>query len=154
MADFADTVRLLGGAAFVALITFGAYGMTEASLSAKASGHCEPVEVSVHFPLGGTELNEFAKTVLNNAMNETSHCKLARVEVFGFADASGNEELNLEISKARADATLSYLEAAGIKADAFMVDARGEEGATRVDGEPEVMRRKADLRLIPREAET
>lgn len=146
---FTDTLKLLGAAGVIGFATFSAHALTSHHAKEVASKYCEPLEVSVYFQPGGTELNEFAERVLDNVMYEMRYCDLAKIEVDGFADASGAADLNLQISKARAESTLNYLKARGFEALAVELDAKGEEGAIDKDGRNVAMRRKADLRLIP-----
>lgn len=149
MRSMKDRLQLIGAAGFIGLASFGAHSLAESSVIAEARGECLPVEVSVYYAPGSTDLNEFAERVLNNAMFETEHCELAAVQVFGYADASGNAEANLVISRKRAEAVKAYLEMRGVNPNVFTVEAKGEEGAIDANGKAEVMRRKTDLRLIP-----
>ncbi len=144
-----DTVKMLGAAGFIAMATFGAHSVTAQHEKNVAQPKCEPLEVSVYFQPGGTELNEFATRVLDNVMREMKYCELGRIEVDGFADATGNSNRNLAISKMRAEATLSYLTERGFEANSTKMDAKGDKGAIDANGQPIVMRRKADLRVIP-----
>lgn len=150
MKGMMDTLRLLGAAAFISAATITAHGITDAHIEAESAASCQPVEVSVYFRPGDAQLNEYSESVLNRAMGQVEHCELGQVQVFGYADASGSSRANMEISRLRAENALEYLNMRGLSAEDIIVEARGEEGALTADGKREVMRRKADLRLIPK----
>lgn len=149
MKTIKDTAKLFGAAAFVSLMTLGTSAVSEAHLNEEAIANCQPLEVSVYFRPGEAELNEFAESLLNKAMYQVDHCEISRVEVFGYADASGSADANMLISQARAEVTVDYLTRHGMEPNSIVMEAKGEEGAIGPDGQAEVMRRKTDIRLIP-----
>ena len=144
-----QTMRLLTAAGAVGLTTFGVHSLAEQSIREDMEAACVPVEVSVYFAPSQTELNEFAEDLLDQAVSQIEHCQLAQIDVTGFADHSGQAEYNYRVSEMRAHAALEFLEERGVTANMINLTARGEEGALQENGEPVVMRRKADLRFIP-----
>lgn len=146
-----DTLRLLGAAAFISAATITAHSITDAHIAEETAANCQPLEVSVYFRPGDAQLNEYSESVLNRAMGQVQHCNIGQIQIFGYADASGSSSANLEISRLRAENALEYLNTLGLAAEDVIVEARGEEGALTPDGQREVMRRKADLRFIPKQ---
>ena len=144
-----QTSRLLTVAAAVAATTFGVHSLAEQSIREDLVETCRPVEVSVYFAPSQSELNEFAEDLLNQAVSRVEHCDLAQIEVVGFSDASGQADFNFRLSEQRAQNAMLYLTNHGVTANIVDVSARGEEGALLASGEPAIMRRKVDLRLVP-----
>ena len=149
MNQIAQTLRLFGAAAVVGLAAFGAHSMAESAIRKERAELCMPVEVSVYFAPGQFELNGFAEDLLDQALTQVGHCDLSKIEVLGFADSSGRADLNMKLSRQRAESAMQYIMMQGIEASMVEIQARGAEGAATNPGEPLVMKRKADIRLIP-----
>ena len=144
-----QTLQLFAAAGAVGLASFGAHSLAEHAIREEKRLTCEPVEVSVYFGLGESQLNEFSESLLRTAMSSVDHCELSLVEVIGFADATGRSDVNLRISEQRAQAALAYIVEHGVEAESFEVGARGDEGAIQSNGQPAESRRRADVRFIP-----
>lgn len=145
-----DSVRLLAASALIAGVSFATHSFASPSeTQTPEPTQCETREVSVYFAPSQTSLNDLAKELIQRTTERLDGCDLARVEVHGFADASGPAEQNQSLSEARTEAVLSFLSEEGMEIPDVFVAAYGEDGATRSDGTPVIMRRKADIRLIP-----
>lgn len=101
-------------------------------------------EVSVVFPLGGTRLDLNAQLRLNEVI-EWMALSDHRLMLSGHADASGNREANLRLSKARAMEVKSYLTRAGIPEHRIIVNFFGDQKA-----EGKASDRRVTLAFIPR----
>ncbi|MAP93364.1 MAG: hypothetical protein CMK07_00285 [Ponticaulis sp.] len=141
--------RLIAAAGVVGLGTFGAHSLAENAVQRERAASCRPVDVSVYFAPGQTELNDFAEALLRQAVSQVEHCELAQIEVVGFADASGQSSQNMAISERRAEAALEFLLNNGVEANQIDLQAKGDEGAVLPNGERVIMRRKTDLRFVP-----
>tara|TARA_B100000678_G_scaffold64418_1_gene52521 strand:- start:5979 stop:6452 length:474 start_codon:yes stop_codon:yes gene_type:complete len=141
--------RLLAAAGVVGLASFGAHSLAENAIEREKAAACQPVEVSVYFAPGQTELNDFAEDLLRNAVGRVQQCELAQIDVTGYADATGQSSANYRISELRAEAALEYLLNNNVTANQINITAKGDEGALLEDGVRAVMRRKADLRIVP-----
>jgi outer membrane protein OmpA-like peptidoglycan-associated protein len=149
MNQLSQTLKLFGAATVVGLAAFGAHSMAENAIRKARAHACMPVEVSVYFAPGQFELNGFAENLLNQAMSEVEHCSLSKIEVTGFADSTGRADQNMKLSEQRADAAMQFIITQGVEAELIEVEAKGADGAVLQSGEPLVMRRKVDIRLIP-----
>jgi peptidoglycan-associated lipoprotein len=72
-------------------------------------------------------------------------CAVSQIQVLGLADAVGSRTRNLALSRRRAAEVGDALKALGLPAPMFDIEAMGEAGAKTVGGEPEVMRRRAEV---------
>lgn len=142
MTALKDTMKIMTVAAIAAFAGFGAH-------ADETRPPCRTLDISVYFQPGETELNPFSRALLERAVSRMDECEIARIEVSGYADASGDVASNLEISQARVDATLSFVMGKGIVANSIVLGATGDEDAIGPDGVTEVMHRKAELRIVP-----
>jgi outer membrane protein OmpA-like peptidoglycan-associated protein len=69
-----------------------------------------------------------------------------RVMLTGYADASGNREANLRLSRLRAQAVRDYLLASGLPAHRILINFFGDEKAQGSHTD-----RRVELRYIPRD---
>jgi outer membrane protein OmpA-like peptidoglycan-associated protein len=113
---------------------------------------CEDRTVQVYFETDSAEVTQEGKAVLAQAAAVPRRCQVDRVEVLGLADAAGDPQANLELSKRRAQAVTTALAGAGLPAGEFAVAAAGQADAVTDDGANRPVRRRADivLRLSPR----
>jgi len=68
---------------------------------------------TVYFAIKSTKLTEKAKQELNALVESTKDAKAYMIEVAGFADSTGNAEMNQELSQKRAQAVVQYLQEQG-----------------------------------------
>ncbi|MCY4334544.1 MAG: OmpA family protein [Litoreibacter sp.] len=74
---------------------------------------------ALHFPLGGAELTEDEKDVLQRIGEQAENCPEALVQIEGHTDSIGPDALNLKLSWRRAENTLAALDALGIDTEQF-----------------------------------
>jgi outer membrane protein OmpA-like peptidoglycan-associated protein len=93
----------------------------------------------VYFPVGSKDLDDEAKNVIAS-VGEAIKKDATKLIITGYADKTGDEKMNEELSKNRAMAVKDALIAAGVKEDAiemkkpiFMTGALDDKEARRVD---------------------
>jgi outer membrane protein OmpA-like peptidoglycan-associated protein len=117
---------------------------------------CEDQSAEIYFDPDSAELTNESRAVIRAAANAARGCIVDRVEVLGLADAVGAPEVNLELSKRRAQSVTAALALSGLPAAEFRVAAAGAKDAIAPTGETKPLRRRADvvLRLRPEPADT
>ncbi|MHC3435506.1 OmpA family protein [Delftia lacustris] len=83
-------------------------------------------EVDIPFALGSATLTAAARSVVSALAKRALNEGASRVDVVGHADALGDAEYNLDLSRRRAEAVSDRLRQSGIGANALRVDWRGE----------------------------
>jgi outer membrane protein OmpA-like peptidoglycan-associated protein len=83
----------------------------------------------VLFAPGSDQLDPDAMNVVTTVARAARVARPARVDVVGYADASGARAANEALSRRRADAVAAALGSAGVPRDALVVGARGASGA-------------------------
>ncbi|MGF1597308.1 MAG: BMP family ABC transporter substrate-binding protein [Acidimicrobiales bacterium] len=86
------------------------------------------------FEANQAELSELHQRVLNNVAMTLSAYPGMPVKIIGFADATGSEEANRQVSLARAENVKSYLVAQGIGENDLITDAVGAGESTGAAG--------------------
>lgn len=88
----------------------------------------EPIEDVVYFEFDSKELTAEAEQKLETLASEAKKSENENIVVVlkGFADATGPEEYNQELSKERAQNVKAFLESKGVKAREYNVVALGE----------------------------
>jgi peptidoglycan-associated lipoprotein len=113
----------------------------------KEAAVCEDLTVQIYFEPDSAEVTSEGQAVLNQAAVQAKPCKVNRVLVLGLADAVGAPAANLEISKRRAAAVTRALNATGLPAAEFDLAAVGQTGAVTAEGDPRLLRRRADITI-------
>lgn len=83
-------------------------------------------ENSVNFDLGKATLTAKAKTNLDKLVTVFNEYPDTNIQIFGYTDSSGSDELNLKLSEQRAASVKTYLSTKGLKAERFTTIGRGE----------------------------
>lgn len=113
----------------------------------KMAPACEDFAVQIYFESQSAALTKEARSVLKGAEAMATGCKVASVRVVGLADAVGQPDANLALSKQRADTVTRALAKAGFGKVDIEVGAAGDAGATTGSGEARPLRRQADIRF-------
>ena len=93
-------------------------------------GKAGQVGATVQFRTGETGVRDNDRARLARLGALVAGLEDVRVRVSGFADARGDEELNLSLSKERAEMVARELEKAGIPKERLIVEAMGERFAS------------------------
>lgn len=83
-------------------------------------------ENSVNFDLGKATLTAKAKGNLDKLVAVFNEYPDTDIQIFGYTDSSGSDELNLKLSEQRAAAVKSYLSGKGLMASRFTTVGRGK----------------------------
>jgi outer membrane protein OmpA-like peptidoglycan-associated protein len=117
---------------------------TTAALSPADPANCRDGSIDIYFNQWEYELNSFSREVLTKAQGSLAGCRIEHVRIVGLADATGDEEANIEVSQKRTQSIAEALEAGGWSRSQFELVAVGERGAV-VDGVEAPMRRRANI---------
>jgi len=107
---------------------------------------CGAGSLDVYFDADRTELTPEARRLVDAFQDRFNSCHIDEVVVVGMASAAGEDPANDELSKNRAAAIASAMQARGWPAERFTVLARGEAGAT-VGSADVPMRRRATVNV-------
>ena len=108
---------------------------------------CQSESVPIYFETGAADLTREGRSALLAAASRTRGCMVKGVRVVGLADAAGDPNANLELSRRRADAVAAAIAAAGLPAATFDLAAAGQAGALTPDGRAAPLRRRADVTI-------
>jgi peptidoglycan-associated lipoprotein len=107
--------------------------------------HCADFSVQLYFPEESAEVTRAAERVLSDAAEQVRGCPAPRITVVGLADYRGPPNVNLALSRRRAEAVAVLLQKNGFAAPSFRMTAAGETGAVTPSGQIEPLRRRADV---------
>lgn len=96
----------------------------------------EPLRATILFPQGA-ELNEDALAGLEAVLRSPQIARGGEVVLGGHSDAGGNDEINLRISRARAEAVRDWLVEAGVAEERIEVIAFGEQNPVEPNALPD-----------------
>jgi len=135
---------VIGAVAITALVVAGC--MTRPDRDAiVADADCAPVRFDVYFATDEAELTPVAAEAVRMGAAKAAGCRVDRVRVLGLADAQGGATANLNLSERRAQAVTTALEAAGLPAPVFEVQAAGDAGAMTAAGANAPLRRRTEV---------
>lgn len=112
----------LAVAARVLGLILALYGLTASAQTALDSSS----ELILYFKLGESSLDTAARRRLTDFYVNSDSQSAARVSVVGYADQSGDEQLNLELSRKRAQTVAQKLLKLGLSPSQLQVDWKGE----------------------------
>jgi peptidoglycan-associated lipoprotein len=115
-----------------------------------ADADCAPVRFDVYFATDQAELTPVAAEAVRMGAAKVAACRVERVRVLGLADAQGGATANLNLSQGRAQAVTTALEAAGLPAPVFEIEAAGDAGATTAGGANAPLRRRTEVLIETR----
>jgi outer membrane protein OmpA-like peptidoglycan-associated protein len=81
----------------------------------------------VNFKSGTVSFTPESQKTLDNVVSALSHVPQLKLEVAGYTDSAGNAQLNLALSKQRAQAVFSYLASKGIADKRMVVKGYGQD---------------------------
>ena len=92
-------------------------------------------DILYYFQFGSSYINPNDR-VLNKLANELKSSN-SRIKLVGHTDSTGSEDINLEISKSRAQAVFSFLISKGVSRNLMSVDGLGEAKPLNGNASPE-----------------
>jgi len=147
-------MRGLGAATLAVAVSLGAVALSgcagmswERSRLVKTPDRCVDQTVQVYFDPWSAQLTPEGGAVIKAAADSVRGCRISSVEVLGLADAAGGPQVNLELSRHRADAVSQALAAAGLPSAEFRVAAAGQAGSVTLEGAAKPLRRRVDVTL-------
>lgn len=107
-------------------------------------------EEVAHFAFDSAELTDEGADHLGRVALLAAQCPLLRLEVEGFADATGTREYNLDLSRRRAEEAARFMRDAGVSAGRLETKALGEThpAASNTTEAGRALNRRAEVRLI------
>jgi outer membrane protein OmpA-like peptidoglycan-associated protein len=90
----------------------------------------------IEFVRGGDSLREGAQPVLDRLVELMAECPMLEVTVTGHTDSVGEESLNRQISRARAESVVAYVVGRGIPADRLRSAGAGSGRPRESGGSP------------------
>lgn len=136
------SVLTVGTLALSACANQGSYKSRDQLVSNPA---CSERRFEIYFQNDRADLTPAALTALQLTTEQLKACQITKVQVTGLADARGGvTAANQGLSERRAQAVAEALQAVGLPAPAFEVQAQGASGA-RTDGINDPLRRRTEV---------
>ena len=135
------------GAALVCALFAGCATQKVEGPKAANPAACPARQMVFYFGSWETELNALAIQEINAVQSALKDCTIDQVHIVGMAGAPGDVAANVEVSKKRAENVAAALEKGGWPRSAFVLDAKGEDGATTADGLEKPMRRRVEVNV-------
>ncbi|MAK62538.1 MAG: hypothetical protein CMK09_16330 [Ponticaulis sp.] len=117
-------------------------------VEADTSVSCLDDSYLVYFPSGQTDLDDEAIAIIEAIVEQAKACEPSAIEVVGYADAVGSEDVNIRVSQQRADAVLEALLAENLSVPRIAIAAAGEKDAMTEDDLIVPMARRVEVRLV------
>jgi peptidoglycan-associated lipoprotein len=108
---------------------------------------CVDFTISIYFESQSARITPQAEQLIAAAARRARGCDVTGVNVVGLADAPGDPNGNLILSKERAGAVTRALLRRGFTQVAFQVAAAGAVGAETPAGQARPLRRRADVQI-------
>ena len=108
---------------------------------------CSDFSATLYFEADSAALTREARALVEAALRRARGCRVTGVSVLGLADAQGDPNANLALSRRRADAVAQFLARHGVTNVEFRVAAAGAAGAETRSGEARPLRRRADVQF-------
>ncbi len=105
-----------------------------------------PGGFDITFKTGSSQIELGERLRLNEVINLLATQTHLRILLTGYADATGNRETNLRLSKLRAQAVRTYLLKSGLPEHRILINFFGDEKAVGASND-----RRVELRFIPRD---
>ncbi|MFC6196710.1 OmpA family protein [Ponticaulis profundi] len=140
----------LGGAALAACSTSPPAAPPPLAPQAEdmvAGPPCHEENFQVYFASGQTTLDETARKVIGKIVESEATCELSAIEIEGHSDASGASDVNLAVSRKRAQAVQKALQDADLRVKVIEIIAMGETDALTSDGLATPMNRMVEVRF-------
>lgn len=97
----------------------------------------KPLEVTISYPDGGSELDEAAREAIANLASSEQFASDGAIVLRGHTDSAGNDEANLRASRKRAEAVAKALEEAGANPERISIIPMGEQNPVEPNALPD-----------------
>lgn len=108
---------------------------------------CADFTVSIYFVSGSASIDRGGEALLAAAGARASRCSVTGVKVRGLADSPGGRDVNLALSKERAETVARALRRHGFTQVEFQVTAVGDAPVESPGGDIHLLRRRVDLEI-------
>ncbi len=106
---------------------------------------CSTQRFDIYFTEAQARLTEPAREAIGLYAARLRECEIKSVNVTGLASATGDSEVNRDLSERRAVAVTEALSAAGWPLPVFSLEAAGDAGAVTADGVAQPLRRRTEV---------
>lgn len=113
-----------------------------------APARCENMRFPIYFQADSDALTVPAQQAIKLTAERARPCSTRMVQVLGLADATGNADQNLDLSRRRAAVVAKALTDEGFPAPKFEVEAAGDTGARSDNGTNDPLRRRTEVVVI------
>lgn len=111
----------------------------------------QPIEMTIGFPLGGSELDQAAQATLRELLDSQALAQGGGIVIGGHTDAGGSDGANQRASQKRAETVRDWLVENGVSDDRISIIAFGEQNPAQPnalpDGSPNEAGRAANRRV-------
>lgn len=111
----------------------------------------QPIEMTIGFPLGGSELDQAAQDTLRELLDSQALAQGGGIVIGGHTDAGGSDGANQRASQKRAETVRDWLVENGVSDDRISIIAFGEQNPAQPnalpDGSPNEAGRAANRRV-------
>ena len=139
--DYLSRMAIVGAAALV----LSGCGTVSGFRKAATTNVCQDVTVSIYFKRDSAAIGREGRAVLKSVGDLAKGCAPGGVDVVGLADAVGDPEANLALSRQRAEAVRAAAARLGFDPANFRIAALGEAGAVASGGLDKPLRRRAEV---------
>jgi peptidoglycan-associated lipoprotein len=139
----------LGGLASAAIAALAIAGCAQV----QKVGHivtpgCQDASLSLYFESGSDALTDAGAQIVTVTAKRLKSCTVKELRLTGLADAAGSPAANIELSQRRADHVLAAFVRAGLPTPKYNLVAAGDQGAVKVAGVVEPLRRRVDVTVV------
>lgn len=132
-----------------AVPTSGKAGETAPSANSLAKPSCDAEAFDIYFEDGETEPTPEATVVIQTVGQRYAECELSLISIEGHADSDGPSDVNMAVSRQRAEAVSALLLNMDVDADRILIIPFGETRAITPEGEEKPLHRKTVVRIVP-----
>jgi outer membrane protein OmpA-like peptidoglycan-associated protein len=113
-----------------------------------ASSPCHDTQVTFYFESNSETLTAAGDQIVSLTARRLQGCKVKELSLVGLADPTGSPEVNLTLSKHRADNVLEAFVRAGLPVPKYTLVASGDKGAVAASGAVVPVRRQVDATVV------
>jgi outer membrane protein OmpA-like peptidoglycan-associated protein len=113
-----------------------------------SSSPCRDTKVTFYFETSSETLTTAGQQIVSLTAKRLQGCKVKELSLVGLADPAGSPEINLTLSKHRADNVLEAFVRAGLPVPKYTLVAAGDKGAVVASGAIVPVRRQVDATVV------
>ena len=118
------------------------------SVQRMVNSPCQDTSVTFYFEPSSETLTSAGQQIVTLTAKRLQGCKVKELRLVGLADPTGSPELNLTLSKHRADNVLEAFVRAGLPVPKYTLVAAGDKGAVSASGAVVPVRRQVDATVV------